>query len=241
MPSTGATAEPQPLSAEDRAILALERGPIVGHTCKVIASARRPGRRDLSRRAHRRGAPRADRRPPRRRARSAAPPRWQPGGAGVGRGPWLDLAEHVVDDADAEPLDAAAPASRGRPALRGAPRPRAARSGESTSCRSPTAAPPSSGGSTTRWPTARPACDSPTRCSGTRRKRPRPPAAHHRAAAADDARRRAHLAGFVHREFARSQPLALRRHGRRAAASSTSRPCRSRRFTTPPRASPARP
>jgi diacylglycerol O-acyltransferase / wax synthase len=194
MTGTNQQSAPAPLSAEDRAILNLERGPIVGHTCKVIVLGEgAPDAAGLRERI----VSRLDAAPALRRRLGGSPeePVWIEAHG-------LDLDEHVVGGTAGEPVDAAGLRAevarlfaerldRTRPLWRMDLLPLAGGDAalvwrihhalaDGTTC--------------VRLATALLWDDEPTAAQ-----------AHHRAAAADDARRRAHLAGFVHREFARSR------------------------------------
>src|SRR3954468_10455601 len=89
--------EAQPLSAEDRAILALERGAIVGHTCKVIVLGEgAPSAQALRARIE----DRLDQAPALKRCLDDDPqmPSWVPVED-------LDLTKHVVAPDSPTPLD----------------------------------------------------------------------------------------------------------------------------------------
>jgi diacylglycerol O-acyltransferase len=94
----GMLTEPLPLTREDRAILALERGAVVGHCCKVIAVAgsAAPDAETVRRRL----AARLDAAPllRRRLGGSEHAPAWESADD-------LDLDAHVVDAIGARPLD----------------------------------------------------------------------------------------------------------------------------------------
>ncbi len=196
MMSTGHPTAPRRLSPEDRAILDLERGPIVGHTCKVILLGDpAPDAAALRERISARlsGAPELTL----RLEDDPNSPEWVPLDG-------LDLADHVVGHDEREPLDARALRDevaelfaerlpRDRPLWRMDVFPLAA------------------GGRALVWRTHHALADGTTcvRLANAilldAEPGAEPAGAAHRAhAAADDARRRAHLAGFVEREFARS-------------------------------------
>jgi diacylglycerol O-acyltransferase len=192
------TSSSRALSPEDRAILDLERGPIVGHTCKVIVLGE--GAPDAAA-LRERIAGRIHAAPALRRRLGGSPdePAWVEADD-------LDLAEHVVAKLDAEPLDPAAMRveiarlfedrlDRGRPLWR------------------IDVLPLAGGGAALVWRIHHAMADG-TTCVRLARTLlwdedeappPAAPGPHRHAADTDDARRRAHLAGFVHREFARSR------------------------------------
>jgi hypothetical protein len=95
----GVPVEPLPLTREDRAILALERGAVVGHTCKVLLAGSDIDagmlRRSLAERIA--AAPLLSR----RLGGSEHAPVWEPVDV-------LDLDAHVVDGISSRPLDRAA-------------------------------------------------------------------------------------------------------------------------------------
>jgi WS/DGAT/MGAT family acyltransferase len=95
----GVSVEPLPLTHEDRAILALERGAVVGHTCKVLLAGSSEINADVLRREL--------------AERIAAAPLLSRRLGGTERAPvWesvdvLDLDAHVVDGISSRPLDRA--------------------------------------------------------------------------------------------------------------------------------------
>jgi hypothetical protein len=95
----GVPVEPLPLTREDRAILALERGAVVGHTCKVLLAGSDIDadmlRRGLAERIT--GAPLLSR----RLGGSEQAPVWEPVDL-------LDLDAHIVDGISSRPVDRAA-------------------------------------------------------------------------------------------------------------------------------------
>jgi hypothetical protein len=100
----GAVAESVALGSEDRAILALERGHVVGHTCKVLRLD--PGLHDATA-LRKRIAERLHLTPAlmRRLGGDPATPVWEPD-------PGFELSRHVVDHDDGAPLDASGLARR---------------------------------------------------------------------------------------------------------------------------------
>ena len=199
---------PIPLSREDRDILALESATVAGHTCKVVVLGEgAPPLEELR-------AVVAARLPA--MLHLAAGRHRRAAGVGGGRG----LRHRATTWARGR---GSRPAARGGGASCSSSASTArGRCGGWTWSRSTEAARRWCGGSTTRWPTARPACGWPTRCCGTRR-RPAPA----RARAGRHERRRAHLAGFVRREFVPERGAARPSTGRSArGAGSPSPPCR---------------
>src|SRR3954447_8877569 len=187
--------EAQPLSAEDRAILALESETIVGHTCKVIVfEGEAPDAEALRSRI----TARIDAAPALavRLDEDSAEPRWVTDDS-------FDLADHVVE-LESAPLNRRAlleevarlfaeHLDRDRPLWR------------------MDVLPLDTGGRALVWRVHHALADGTTTMRFAQallwepEPEPRPAAGHAGHAAADDARRRAHLAGFVHREFARSR------------------------------------
>ena len=197
MSGAEATAEPRPLTPEDRAILDLERGPIVGHTCKVIRlGGDAPDAEALRERISSRlsGAPELSL----RLEDDPKAPEWVPLDG-------FDLAEHVVGHDDCEPLDESELRDRVAELF-------SQRLERDRPLWKMDVFPLADGGRAIVWRTHHALADGTTciRIAKAILLDAEPGAdpagvAHRAQAVADDVRRRAHLAGFVHREFARSR------------------------------------